>query len=359
MKIVSIVGARPQFVKESIFQKELRKHSDIEEILVHTGQHYDFNMSESFFKDLNIDMPKYNLNINNKTNTAMTAEMMLEIEKILITEKPDYILVYGDTNSTLAGALVARKMGIKVVHIEAGLRQNPKDMPEEINRVLTDHSSHLLFTPSIHAVENLKFEGIVEGVHNVGDIMYDLFLENKKHFNQQIHEKFNLKINDYIVLTMHRDFNVDDPKILEKILIALKKISMKITIVFPIHPRTRSRIKQFGFEHYLEKIMIINPLSYFDLMGLTMNSKKVITDSGGFQKESYFLNKNACVLMPDTAWIELIKENINTLVNHENLFDVVFNKSNEITNTNIYGNGKAAKKIIEIIIKDYNKYGRV
>lgn len=353
MKIISVIGARPQFVKEAIMQRGFKKHNDIIEVVVHTGQHFDSNMSGIFFEDFKMEAPKYELNINNKSPVTMIAEMMIEMEKIIQIEKPDYVLLYGDTNSTLAGALSARKMNVKVIHVEAGLRQEPKDMPEEINRVLTDHSSHLLFTPSLHSVENLKKEGISKNVFNVGDIMYDLFLETEKQIDLKEHLKYGLVENEYIVLTMHRDFNVDDKHKLKSILIELKKINKQIQIIFPIHPRTKNKITEFGLKDYIKDMVVIEPIPYVELLGLAKNSFKIITDSGGFQKESYFLNKKASVLMPDTAWIELIDHGINTLVNSENIFEITLKPDNKEFMINIYGEGDAVDKIIKTIKKDY------
>jgi UDP-N-acetylglucosamine 2-epimerase (non-hydrolysing) len=354
MKIISVIGARPQIIKEAMFQKELSNFENINEIVIHTGQHYDNKMSGDFFDKLNIKKPDYFLNINQKSHAEMTALMMIELEKIFIYEKPDYVLVYGDTNSTLAGAIVARKMNIKVIHVEAGLRQEPKSMPEEINRVLTDHSSDFLFVPSDFAIKNLEREGIDKNVYNVGDIMYDLYKYMEPHFNLDIYKKLGLVLGNYLVLTLHRDFNVDNKEFLEMILISLSELSTKISIVFPIHPRTMNRIKEFSLEKYLHNFVMVEPLDYFDLMGLVKNSYKVITDSGGLQKEAYFSFKQACIIMPDTGWRELIDLKYNILVNNTNLIDKVLQKPTKIDISNIYGDGNTAKRIIEILIGDFN-----
>jgi len=350
MKIVSIVGARPQFIKEAQIQKEIDKHNDITEIVVHTGQHYDVNMSNVFFKSLEMRQPDYNLDINGKSHAEMTALMMIKLEKVFDIEKPDFVNVYGDTNSTLAAAIVASKMNIPIIHIEAGLRQEPHNMPEEINRVLTDRISTLLFSPSYIAVENLKREGISKNVYNVGDVMYDLF----KNSLESIIESVSSNREEYCVLTLHRDFNVDDKSTLKNILIELDKLSRQIKIVFPIHPRTRNRVKQFELEKYLANIEVIDPLDYLSLMKLTKNSKFVITDSGGFQKESYFLNKNAYVIMPDTSWTELIKHKINFLVDSSTLIETINSQKNTDFKKGIYGEGDAAKKIIRTVREYYN-----
>lgn len=290
MKIVTVIGARPQFIKEAVFQKELRKNN-IEEVLVHTGQHYDKSMSEDIFKNLNIESPRYFLNIHSSSGNESTANMMIELEKVFEKENPDYIACFGDTNSTLAAALVASKMKMKLIHIEAGLRQLPKDMPEEINRQITDRLSTFLFTPSMLGVENLKKENITSGVYFTGDIMYDLFLDRKKDFTDGYYKSLDLEKNSYAILTMHRDFNVDNKEKLENILKSLSKISEEIEIVFPIHPRTKARVEEFSLEKYLKNINLIEPINYLDLMSLTKDCKFAITDSGGYQKKHIFLVK--------------------------------------------------------------------
>lgn len=353
IKILSIVGARPQFIKEAIIQREIEKYKDIEEILVHTGQHYDKNMSDLFFQMLNIRNPDYNLGIHGLTHGEMTAKMIIELEKIMISEKPDFILLYGDTNSTLAGAIAASKLKLKIAHIESGVRQLPRDMPEEINRRLTDKISNILFCSSKLSVENLKFENIdkMGGGEIVfsGDVMYDLFMKLHNKFDYSIQSKFNLKNNEYIVMTLHRDFNVDNKGDLESILKQVNKLSHEIRILFTIHPRTKSKIIQFNLEKYLERLIIVNPLSYLQLMGLTKNCFKVITDSGGYQKEAYFCGKHACILMEDTGWRELIECGWNLICDSSNLIENVFKHNSENMNDTIYGYGDASQKIINFL----------
>lgn len=354
MKIISIVGARPQFIKEAMIQKELKKHPHIEKKLIHTGQHYDYQMSESFFDNLKLDEPDYYLNINNATHGEMTGKMMIEIEKILMNEKPDYVILYGDTNSTLAGAIVSRKMNIKIVHVEAGLRQEPKSMPEEINRVLTDHSSSLLFVPSKRAVNTLKHEGIEDGVYISGDIMFDLYIDMKPYFSYDFYKTLTLPQNKYIVCTLHRDFNVDSKEILHKILQELNRVSSLYPVVMPLHPRTRARIKDFSLESECSNIKIIEPLDYLSLMGLISSSLKVITDSGGLQKEAYYSGKEALILMPDTAWIELVENKYNYLCDASSLYELSLKEPEPVIDQTIYGDGHAAKIIIDKIIEDFN-----
>ena len=335
MKLISLIGARPQIIKEAILNQEFETEG-IEEILVHSGQHYDFNMSDVFFKVLNIKKADYNLGIGSGTHAEMTGKTMIEFEKVVLKERPDIILpdiilVYGDTNTTLAGALVGSKLKIPVAHVEAGIRQEPKDMPEEINRVLTDRISKYLFCPSKLATNNLKKENITEGVYFTGDIMYDLFLKMKPHFDENIINKFNLEENKYIVTTIHRDFNTDNKSNLEAILKELDKISKEIKVVFPIHPRTKKRIEKFDLEQYTKNILMTEPLDYLSIMGLIQKSLFVITDSGGLQKEAYFARKRAIVVMPDTGWRELTDAGWNILSRPDEIKD----KMNYIINNKI------------------------
>jgi len=351
MKLLSLIGARPQIIKEAILNNEFKKHN-VEEILVHSGQHYDFNMSDIFFQSLNVKTPDYNLGIGSGTHGEMTGRIMIKFEKIVMKEKPEVILVYGDTNTTLAGALVGAKLKIPVAHVEAGIRQEPKDMPEEINRVVTDHISTFLFCPSKIAVKNLENEGITKGVYFVGDVMYDLFKIMEPKFEDEAYKEFGLSENEYIVLTLHRDFNVDNKEKLEKILKALKEISKIKPIFFPIHPRTKKRIKEFGFERYLENVVMSEPLDYPKLMGIVKHSNKVITDSGGLQKEAYFAGKRCVVLMPDTGWRELVEAGWNMLADENNLVEKVLTESRITYPNGMYGDGNAGEKIVRKLISN-------
>lgn len=355
MKILSIIGARPQFVKEAIIQNEINRYNDIKEIVVHTGQHYDHNMSGIFFEVFKMREPEYNLGISASRHGEMTAKMLIALEEVMIKEKPDIVLLYGDTNSTLAGAMAAAKLKIEIAHIEAGLRQEPKDMPEEINRVLVDRISNYLFSPSNLGIENLKKEGITQRVYFTGDVMYDIFLKMKPQFNYALMDELNLKENEFIMMTMHRDFNVDISEKLEKILKEINRISKEMKVVFPIHPRTKNRIEEFGFKNLIEDIVIIKPIDYLQLMGLTEKCYKVITDSGGYQKEAYFAGKQAVVIMPDTSWRELTDLGFNTLSDEDNIYDDVMNLEEVEYIEEIYGDAKAAEKIISILRDDYMK----
>lgn len=355
MKIISIVGARPQFIKEAIVQKHLKKEKSIEHVLIHTGQHYDENMSNVFFKSLNMTLPKYNLKISEANQGKMTGRMIIEIERILINEGPDFVILYGDTNSTLAGAIAARKLGIKVVHIEAGLRQRPFDMPEEINRILTDRISDILFCTSEISVKNL----IKENQHsrsdliNVGDVMCDIFRYYETEFDYSIIGKLGLIENEYVLLTLHRNFNVDDIETLTSILKGINKVNLEKKVVFPIHPRTAKSIKKFGLESLIENLIAIKPVDYFRLMALTKKAYKIITDSGGLQKEAYFSDKNALVIMEDTGWIELVEFGYNTLVgtDYNDIYKAFKSPIVEISNKEIYGTGDASEKIVQYLCK--------
>lgn len=348
MKVISLVGARPQFIKEAVLQRQLQKVG-IREVLVHSGQHYDKEMSDVFFSLLKIRKPDYNLRIGSGSHGEMTGKIMIAFEKIVSMERPDIIIVFGDTDTTLAGTLVGSKMGIKIAHIEAGIRMLPKDMPEEINRVIVDRISSYLFCPSSIGVENLKKEGIRDNVFFVGDIMYDLFLTSKRHISYQAFNKLSINANQFILVTIHRNYNVDDKKTLTKILENLCKINKIKQIVFSLHPRTKKRIKEFRLQHLLKDLITLSPVDYFNMMGLVEKSFSVITDSGGLQKEAYFAKKRAFVLMPDAGWRELIYNRWNILCSSDNLYDRIFNSPVAKYIPNIYGDGTAGEKIAKIL----------
>lgn len=353
MRILSIVGARPQFIKEAIVGAALRE-AELEEILVNTGQHYDANMSDVFIEQLSIKQPDYNLGVGSGTHAFQTATTMLRLEKIILSTKPDLILVYGDTNATIAGALVATKLKIPVAHIEAGLRQYPKDMPEEINRVVTDHISQLLFCPTQKAVENLMNEGISEGVHFVGDVMYDLFLTIKARIDPlETPAKYGLKNKEYIIATLHRDFNTDNPERLSSILSAFDDISRSIPIVLPLHPRTRKAIEKNSLGYLIDNLIITDPLPYQEMMYLLIGAIKAVTDSGGLQKEAYFAGVPALVMMPDTGWIELVEMGRNVLVDadREKIVDEALRHVLTVIEKpdDLYGDGNAGEKIARVL----------
>lgn len=313
-KIITILGARPQFIKASVLSKKLKESSEINEIIVHTGQHYDENMSASFFKDLDIPSPKYNLEVKEKHHGSMTGKMMEKLEEIFKKEKPDGILVYGDTNSTLAGALVGSKMHIPVFHIEAGLRSFNKRMPEEVNRILTDHVSDLLFCPTETSVENLRKENITQGVHLVGDVMYESCLKARDVAENKSDIISRLRLTDqyFSVVTLHRAENTNDPIKLKEILHYLKEKSEENLIIFPLHPGTRKKIDDYGLS-ISKNIHTVDPLGYFDMMKLVSHSNYVYTDSGGLQKEAFFLQVPCITLRDETEWVETIESGWNQL----------------------------------------------
>ncbi|MCZ2223437.1 MAG: UDP-N-acetylglucosamine 2-epimerase (non-hydrolyzing) [Chitinophagales bacterium] len=342
-KIVVVIGARPQFIKHAALELELKKHFDI--ITIHTGQHYDTNMSHIFFDQLGISKPQYLLNIGSANHGLQTAKMMIEIENILINEKPQFMIVYGDTNSTLAGALVASKLNIKIIHIEAELRSYNRQMPEEINRILCDHLSELLFCPSQIGIENLRKEGIINHVFDVGDIMVDMQLLALN--NQMINE--NNDKDSYYFATIHRSYNTDNKNRLLQILESFQGLKKKVK--FAVHPRTLHKINSWCSDiSYYNNIVFLPPLSYFDSLNMQYNSSAVITDSGGMQKEAYLFKKKCITIRTETEWVETLEGNWSKLVfenlnNLQNELDIIPTKYNN----NLYGDGKTAKKIVEKI----------
>ncbi len=308
-KLVTIIGARPQFIKASIVSKKIRD-AGLKEIVIHTGQHYDINMSDVFFKELEMAEPDYRLDIGSGSHGEQTGRMLIEIEKALLKENPDLVLVYGDTNSTLAGALAASKLNIPVGHVEAGLRSFNRRMPEELNRLLTDHLSELLFVPTETAVKNLEREGITDNVHKIGDVMFDLALlirEMNEHRTDEILGKHGLTAGGYILVTIHRADNTDVEENLKNIWEALLQLAESYTIFFPAHPRTRKYLSQYGLisEKPPDNLILSEPISYVEMILLESGARLIITDSGGVQKESYFFRKPAVVARNETEWIEL------------------------------------------------------
>ena len=315
-KIVTILGARPQFVKAAVLSRIIKKHNNIEEIIVHTGQHFDSNMSAIFFDEMMIPKPKYNLEINSMSHGAMTGLMLLEIEKVLIEEVPDAVVVYGDTNSTIAGALAAKKMHIKVVHIEAGLRSFNMKMPEEINRIATDRISDLLSCPTETALDNLKKEGydnLQILVEKHGDIMKDAV----SYYGQFSKEKSSIIIdeklqkNHFVLATIHRQENTDDEKKLRSIFLGLEEIHKTHTVILPMHPRTKSVLNKLSIH---PKIQMIEPVGYYDMLELLKNCSMVITDSGGLQKEAFFNKKQSIIARDETEWVELVENGFAKIV---------------------------------------------
>jgi len=353
MKILTIVGARPQFVKAAVVSRALKIQGNIQEILLHTGQHFDKNMSDIFFEEMEIPNPDYNLNINGLSHAAMTGQMMEGIEKVCITEKPDYLMVYGDTNSTLAGALAAKKLHIKVIHIEAGLRSFDMKMPEEINRILTDRISDILFCPTDTAIENLKKEGFDNFPSIIiknGDVMQDaaIYYAKKSQEKSTIISKLKLQSNDFLLCTLHRQENTDDKNRLMEIIQALNKLNKQVQVIVPLHPRTKKIIENLGLQ---TDFTITEPLGYFDMLELLRNCKMVLTDSGGLQKEAYFFNKFCITMRDSTEWKELIENGYSVLAGADKMAVLnAFNKYESmvfIKKSELYGGGKASETIAQ------------
>ena len=354
-KIITIIGARPQFVKASAVSRALLNGHGIEEIIVHTGQHYDQNMSAVFFQEMEIPEPRYNLEVNGAGHGAMTGRMLEKIEKVLLDEKPHLVMVYGDTNSTLAGALAARKLNIPLAHVEAGLRSFKMTMPEEINRILTDRISDLLFCPTEKAVSNLENEGFRQfgcQIYQVGDVMYDsaMYYANQAEKKSEIMNRLDLAHKPFVLCTIHRQENTDDIANLKSIIQALNRLNKDITVVLPLHPRTRKIMQQHGI---VTGFGTIEPVGYFDIVRLLQSCRLVITDSGGMQKEAYFFGKHCITLRDETEWVELTEHGYNTLagVNEKKITDAFQQRVNEqfVNKQSLYGDGDASQKITRLI----------
>jgi len=361
IKVLSIVGARPQFVKAATISRVLQNKSEVEEIIVHTGQHYDDNMSHVFFDELEISEPQYNLGIGSASHGVQTGLMLKAIEKVLIKEKPDWVLVYGDTNSTLAGALGAVKLRIPIAHVEAGVRSFNREMPEEINRVLTDHAADVLFAPTAVAVDNLLKEGIPEKrIHHVGDVMYDaaLIYGKKAEYTSRILEHLNIESKNYILATIHRAENTDNSLRLKAIFNGLMEVSKEMSVVIPIHPRTKKALESIKLLSKVENILkIIPPVGYLDMIMLEKHSRLIATDSGGVQKEAFFYKVPCVTLRDETEWVELVELDWNYIQPPENALAVA-RKIRHILiplrrhKTNLYGDGNTAYKIVETLLKE-------
>jgi len=350
MKIVTILGARPQFIKAGSVSREIAKHKEINEIIVHTGQHYDANMSDIFFDEMKIPKPDYFLGIGGKSHGAMTGQMIEKIEEVCLKEKPDWVMVYGDTNSTLAGAIVASKLHIKLAHIEAGLRSFNMKMPEEVNRILTDRVSNILFCPTDTAVQNLKNEGydnLDVKVVKSGDVMQDgaMFYRNLAH-----KPSCDIKEN-YILCTIHRAENTDDATRLKDIFAALNEIAQQKQIILPLHPRTKKILKELQID--TDNLTIIDPVGYLEMVWLIDNCSLVMTDSGGLQKEAYFFAKQCITLRDETEWVELVENGFNTLVGADKTkILTAFNNNTAFSDKglDLYGGGKASENIIKELL---------
>lgn len=349
MKVVTIVGARPQFIKAAAMSRELRKRH--QEVLVHTGQHYDYEMSGVFFEGLEIPTPDVNLEVGSGSHGQQTGSMLAGIEKVLEAQKPDKVLVYGDTNSTLAGALAASKMHIPVAHVEAGLRSFNRLMPEEINRVLTDHVSDLLFCPSEVAVGNLAAEGIRRGVHVVGDVMLDVLNWARRRADSKhasVLARFGIQPKKYCLATIHRSENTDDSAKLENIIHALNEIDTPI--IFPVHPRARKMIKAGGYE-LKPHVRLVEPLGYFDMVLISAAAQAILTDSGGLQKEAYWLGVPCITIREQTEWVETVESGWNVLVgtNRQRIVEAIRNFTPPAARPQLYGDGRTAERCVDLL----------
>ena len=371
MKIVTIVGARPQFIKAAPVSRAIHKYnqegrgSQITEIMVHTGQHYDYGMSQVFFEELGISEPDVNLGVGSGPHGWQTGGMLIQIEELLMAEKPDWVVVYGDTNSTLAGALAAAKLHIPLAHVEAGLRSFNREMPEEHNRVLTDHCSNLLFCPTKTAMNNLKKEGITTNqstnepptsnlqpiAYLVGDTMYDAVLQFSEIAQRRstILQDLGLESKSYLLATVHRPYNTDIPENLGNILAAFLEIDEPI--VFPVHPRTRQRIAEFGLgnpQSAIRNLQFIDPVGYLDMLVLEQNARVILTDSGGMQKEAYFFGVPCLTLRPETEWIETVEAGWNVVVGSESslIVDKALNMQPPQAERGMFGDGHAGARIV-------------
>lgn len=360
MKIVTVVGARPQFIKAAAVSRVLRR--EFIEILVHTGQHYDANMSDVFFEELDIPRPDYHLAVRGGSHGKQTANILLKTEEILQQEKPDCLLVYGDTNSTLAAALAASKLLIPVVHIESGLRSFNMDMPEEQNRILTDHISSILFCPTDTAVDNLKKENIINNVYQIGDVMCDALHYYTQKMQQIPQKEFMTRIKfiykekkiqkKWYLATMHRAENTQSIIKIQEVMSALEELDFQV--IFPVHPRIRKYVDILYDKYSYKNICFIEPLGYLEMLYFIQNAVKVVTDSGGLQKEAYMLGKNVVTLRKQTEWIETLEGNHNILCNiqKEEILNAVDRMDIEKGfDSMLFGNGKAAEKISRILLK--------
>ena len=359
MKIVTIIGARPQFIKAAVISRRFTELNNsnqsylIEEVIVHTGQHYDDDMSGLFFRELEIPKPKYNLEIGSGNHGYQTGKMLIAIEEVLQKEEPDWVLIYGDTNSTLAGALAASKLHIPIAHVEAGLRSYNRKMPEEINRVLADQLSRLLFCPSQTAVDNLDIEGIKKGVHITGDVMMEAvkFAENKIPENPEILSLHGIKPKEYLLATIHRAENTDDTNKIQEILSAFESIER--TIIFPVHPRTRKLLETTKY-HPAKNVKLIDPLGYFEIITLEKNAQMILTDSGGIQKEAYWLKVPCITLRDETEWVETVESGWNVVVgaNKENIIETANSYKVPEEYPALYGDGNTSLYCVNKIFEE-------
>ncbi len=360
MKIAAVLGARPQFIKAAVVSKAFSFSADIEEVIIHTGQHYDDNMSEVFFQELDITRPAYNLGIGSGLHGLQSGRMLEAIERVLLEEIPDWVLVYGDTNSTLAGVLAAVKLHIPVAHVEAGLRSFDRRMPEEINRLVADHTSDLLFAPTKTALQNLRREGLPDSViHVVGDVMYDaaIYYGSKAKAHSQVLHRLGLTSKEYLLATLHRAENTDNLECLHLILGGLAQIAREVPVVLPIHPRTRRVLNDRGIIREIShSIRLIDPVGYLDMMMLEENARLIATDSGGVQKEAYFHGVPCVTFRDRTEWVELIELGWNRLAPPVSPTAVISGLRGGLESTprstqTPYGDGHAAERIVQVLLQ--------
>jgi UDP-N-acetylglucosamine 2-epimerase (non-hydrolysing) len=358
MKLLSLVGARPQFVKEALVGEAVRQTDAWEHILVHSGQHYDAAMSDVFFTELGIPEPKYHLGVGSGSHGAMTAAVLAAVEKVLQQEKPDGIIVYGDTNTTLAGALAAAKLHIPIVHVEAGIRMDPQSMPEEINRVLTDRISAVMCCCSQLGADNLRRENLTQGVHVTGDVMYDLFLRMRHRFTpEKACRRLGVEAGRFVIATLHRDFNVDKPESLRGCLEGLSRLGAAggLSVLLPLHPRTRKNMAAYNCADAAAGVTLLDPLGYLDLMSLVEAAALVVTDSGGLQKEAFYAGKRCVVIMPDTGWRELTDcgWNVPAAPDARAIETAGLSALETMPHPgSLYGEGDAAKRIVRAVLEE-------
>jgi UDP-GlcNAc3NAcA epimerase len=351
MKIVTVIGARPQFIKAAPVSRAVRRSASISEVIVHTGQHYDQNMSGVFFQELDLPRPAYELGIGSATHGAQTGRMMEAIEEVLLQELPGWVLVYGDTNSTLAAALAGVKLHIRVAHVEAGLRSFNRRMPEEINRILTDHAADVLFAPTPAACRNLEKEGLGSKIIRSGDVMLDAALFSAEHTRDTVRQKLGLSAKSYCLATIHRAENTDNPASLRKLIGALRELSRTLPVVFPLHPRTASRLSNSSIPiDSTDSFTVIDPIGYLDMIDLEKNAALIATDSGGMQKEAYFFSVPCVTMRSETEWVELVEHGFNVLADPDaHSLARVFQNALQSTpdwSIKLYGDGDAAAQII-------------
>ena len=363
MKILTVLGARPQFIKASVVSKAIAETDGLQEVIVHTGQHFDANMSDVFFSELGMNKPDYFLDIHGGTHGAMTGRMLEAVEKVLLQEKPDAVLVYGDTNSTLAGALAAAKLHIPVAHVEAGLRSFNMAMPEEVNRILTDRISRWLFTPTQAATANLQREGYAtDSIMEVGDVMYDVALHHGSRVQPGtgLMAQLGLAENNYVLATIHRQENTDHPQRLAAIVEALTATARTLPVVWPLHPRTRAVLQKAGqLDALAQHVKLIEPVGYLDMVQLEKFAALIATDSGGVQKEAFFYRVPCVTLRDETEWVELVEAGWNRLAppmnakQVEKIISDALNRKGHMVSP--YGEGNAAKRIVDVLMQFHNR----